>query len=161
MKRLIILVFVILIGSCINRLRVVTAPVGLEMQVSSKLDSVIFHKWYHSYEEDKGNGILNFRRENFPFPEARNRRCYEFRSTGKFFYYTLGPTDRPIKQEGIWIYAGKDSTMEINYHYIHIDLKEIEGKKKHPDDFTFKLVKLQKDLMQIKLEKPNPENSKM
>lgn len=81
----------------------------------SSLPKVIFQRWGHSFEEDRGN-IIVYRPADYNFPRARGRAGIEFLADGKFIDWTIGPADRRRGINGKWHLIGSG--------YVHISFEE-------------------------------------
>lgn len=160
MKRILIIAIALSLIACAKRLRVAVAPTGLDVQVNSKTPKEIFKKWVASYEEDK-DGIKTFRDSTFKFPPSRFRPKMQFFDNGKFIEYGAGPSDKPEKHEGQWIYSAKTQTFDITFNKVALHpLPEFSEEKK---PYSLTIVSLDKGVLKVKrtvsaLPAENPEN---
>jgi hypothetical protein len=70
--------------------------------------------WRHSHEEDT-RGVMVFRRSGFAFPPSRGRTGYEFAADGTFVEHGIGPTDRPTRTPGHWVFDPNGCRIMLKY----------------------------------------------
>jgi hypothetical protein len=105
--------------------------------MNSKVEpTALYRRWVHSHEEDT-NSEMVFRPADFKFPPSRGRREFEIRSDGTVITKSLGPTDRPQKDQGIWIlkknllyfFSHSDAEPKNILHIITVDKTRLVVKK--------------------------------
>ena len=103
-----------------------------------------------SYEEDKDDNIKNYRPITFSFPESRARVGFEFKKDGKFIQYEIGPDDRPVEYEGIWIYGAKTKTIDITFKKIDVGVGILPITKEDKKPYTLEIITLEQNLFRFK-----------
>src|SRR4051794_36523523 len=77
------------------------------------LPNSIFKRWVLSREEVTGENIV-YRPAGYPLPRARGREGIEFRDSGEFIHYIIGPTDRSQAVTGEWK-ASDFKIIDVNF----------------------------------------------
>ena len=69
--------------------------------------AALLGRWTHSHEDDTSDTRV-YRPAAHPFPPARGRHSFEFAADGSMIDHGVGPTDRPVAQNGRWELTADD-----------------------------------------------------
>lgn len=72
-----------------------------ESMNSAEQKALLCKKWNLETSEENGT-IKIFRPKGYEMPPRRGQHSYEFKEDGTAFFYTFGPTDRPVTHKGTW-----------------------------------------------------------
>jgi len=83
---------------------------GASGMASAAQKEMFCKKW--NLEKSEENGAVKvFRPEGYDLPPRRGRHAYEFKEDGTAFFYTFGPTDRPVTHQGTWAPQGNNKVL--------------------------------------------------
>lgn len=74
---------------------------------------VLYQKWVHSYEDEKGDGIEVYRPESYSFPPSRGRKGIKFQKDGSMVRFDIGPADGTKFLMGKWEGTKFGNTMKV------------------------------------------------
>lgn len=148
--KFIVFVFLLLLGlGCKTQRLVVTdveAPM-LTLQISCKVQNMLFNTWIHSFEEDSANIIQVFRPKDYKFLPSRGRDSFTIIKSGKFIAQYPGPNDVPKADTGKWLYSKSEKMLDITFsHIIANPIPETQQLKK---GYSLKVILLEKNVLKV------------
>lgn len=106
---------------------------GCTIKAGSDPDPLFLKCWTHAFEEDRQDGVQNFRPcATHTFPAARYRNTFTLKENGEVEYSVLAANDAHTTENGKWAYDAKTKKLMIGsteYTVIMIqeDLLRLKG----------------------------------
>jgi len=87
------------------------------------LDQLYDIKWYHSREEDKGDGLLTYRESSYKFPPSRGGRVgFKLEKGGVYWDYGPNAADVPTETKGTWTLLENSNTIQVNLTKYEVEM---------------------------------------
>ena len=114
---------------------------GILRDTTDNKDTLLFNKWMHSYEDDRGE-IKVYRPATYKFPPARGRKGFAFHKDGEFIEYRIHPADKGvIPIIGKWQFVN-DTIIQISFGKdSDIPTYRIQTISLKPDVFKLKVIR--------------------
>ncbi len=85
-------------------------PSSAQSDITQEQMELFCKKWNFQATEENGT-VRVYRPEGYELPPSRGRNSYEFKEDGTAYFYTFGPTDRPVTKEGTWKKGEEEKTV--------------------------------------------------
>ncbi|MDX2189353.1 MAG: hypothetical protein SFY32_05795 [Bacteroidota bacterium] len=148
--RLSIFLIVALLYACSNRVRVTDiSSSGIEIQLNSKTPKTLITTWYRHPELETKKDSMVYLAEAIDTIPLRGKEGMQFFEDGKFVKIEIGPDDKPIKHQGVWVFDSKYKIVDINFEKLEVGLIPMTKEEKKP--YSFKIESLTKNVMTIRI----------